>query len=203
MRRASFALIAATAATLTTAGAATAQECLGLPTRDGDVALAGTAGGFQDDAHFGAEFTADVSGPAAFAFSYGAGGGDDDRQMFTGRASYDFYLVEPAVCVVAGVLYDDAPGGLVEERWGVPLGFGFGKTLRSDDLTTTVFAVPQYVFVREQRLEGLELDTETDSEFMGEAGVTLGFRPFFLGGSVVVSSFDDDAAFRIRGGLLF
>lgn len=200
-------LPAATAVTalLLSAGAAAAQACLGLPTRDGQIAVAAT-GTHDGDTRFGGEFTADVTGPAAFSFGYGGLGGDDDRQQFTARASYEFYLVDPSVCAIGGVLYEDTPEGAVQERLGVPLGFGIGKTIRGRQLDATVFGIPQYVWLQDERviLPGGETDTESSNEFMAETGITLGFRSFYVGGSVVVTTFDDsDPGFRIRAGLLF
>ncbi|NIP80950.1 MAG: hypothetical protein GWM90_17730, partial [Gemmatimonadetes bacterium] len=62
-----------------------------------------------------------------------------DSQVFTGRLSYDFFLVEPAVCAVAGVRYatDEAPG--VDERFGVPVGIGIGKRLRGERVDVIVY----------------------------------------------------------------
>lgn len=190
-----------------TAAAASAQACLGLPSRDGQIAVAAAAGSLDGDTQYGGEFSADVTGPAAFGFGYGGVGADGDRQIFTARASYDFFLLEPAICGVAGVLYDTAPGGDVDHRLGIPVGIGIGKTLRSERFTATVFAVPQYVWTREKVLLLQDVsgdDVRTSNEFMAEAGVTVGVLPFYVGGSVVVTTFDDnDPGFRIRAGLMF
>ena len=68
MSRTSLALATATAALLSTAGAAAAQACLGLPTRDGQIAVAGAYG--VNDAYntLGGQFHIDVTGPASFGF---------------------------------------------------------------------------------------------------------------------------------------
>jgi len=197
------ALLAVTAL-LFTAGAAAAQACLGIPSRDGQIALAGAYTRMNDFDAVGGEFHVDVSGPASFGFAYSrdfarASTGDaDDVNSFEARLAYELFLVDPSVCAVAGVRYLDAP----VERLGVPVGFGFGKTLRGDRLSATLYGLPQYVWLR-QDLIGTD-DVETSNEFMAEAGVTLGFLPFFVGGAVVVSTMDDDdARFRLRAGFLF
>jgi hypothetical protein len=194
----------AAAALLVYAGSAAAQACLGLPTRDGQITLAGTAADLDDDTRFGVEFTADVSGPAAFGFAYDGAGTDGDRQLFMARVSYDFFLIEPAVCGVAGVLYDDAPAAGIDDRLGVPVGIGIGKTLPAESFSATLYAVPQYVWLRESLVADAEDDTRTSNEFMAELGLNLRFRPVYVGGGVVVDTFDDsDPAFRIRAGLIF
>ena len=205
MRHVSVLPALAGAALLLSAAGAAAQSCLGLPTQDGEISLAGVYANLDDDSHYGVEMTADVSGPAAFGFGYAGLGADGDRKIVSARASYDFFLIEPAVCGVAGVFFDDNPAPGIDERLGVPIGLGIGKTLRSPSFSTTVFAIPQYVWLREKQvLDGVTGDAETSHEFMAEAGVTLGFRPFFVGGSVVVDTFEgSDPGFRIRAGLLF
>lgn len=195
----------AAATLLFAAGSAAAQACLGLPTRDGQISLAGTAGSLDDDSRFGVEFNADVTGPAAFGFAWDGAGTEGDRQIFTGRVSYDFFLLEPALCAVAGVLYDDAPAPGIDDRLGVPVGIGIGKTLPAERFSATIFAVPQYVWMRESLAvpEGGD-DSRTSSEFMAEAGVNLRFLTFYVGGSVLATTFDDaDPGLRLRAGLIF
>lgn len=201
MSHRSFSAAAAVAVLTLSAGGAAAQACLGLPTRDGQVAVAGM-GDFSEIDRYGAEFNVDVTGPAAIGFSYGADTSDGGRRVFAGRVSYDFFLVEPSICAVAGLRFanDEAPD--VDERLGVPVGIGFGKRIRGDRFSTTVFAVPQYVWLREKRLASD--DVVTSNEFQAEAGVTLGFVPFYVGGAIVVTTIDEaDPAFRIRAGLTF
>lgn len=195
----------AATALLLSAGAVAGQSCLGLPTRDGQIALAAAAGSLDGETQYGGEFMADVTGPAAFGFGYGGVGADGDRQIFTARASYDFFLLEPDLCAVAGVTFDNAPGGGLDERLGVPIGIGVGKTIRGRAFSTTIFAVPQYVWVREKSaLAGADDDIDTSNQFMAEAGVTLRFQALYIGGSAIVTTFDDnDPGFRIRAGLVF
>lgn len=195
----------AAASLLFGATSAAAQACLGLPTRDGEMTVAGVYASLDGDSHYGAELSADVSGPAAFSFGYAGLGADGDRKILHARASYDFFLIEPAICGVAGVLFDDDPAPGIDQRLGVPVGIGIGKTLRSPRFSTTVFAIPQYVWLRETPiLDGLDGDAETSNEFMAEAGVTFGLQALFVGGSVVVDTFEgSDPGFRIRAGLRF
>lgn len=208
MSRTSLALATATAALLATAGAAAAQACLGLPTRDGQIAVAGAYG--VNDAYntLGGQFHIDVTGPASFGFGYSrdtgmddlAGGGEQSADLFEARGAYEMYLLEPSICAVAGVWYQDVTG---VDQIGVPVGFGFGKTLRGTSVSTTLYAIPQYVWLRTSFDDAL-LSDDTSSEFMGEAGLTLGFLQFYLGGGVVVTTIDDqDPRLTFRAGLLF
>lgn len=195
--------VAVTALLFTTGGAA-AQACLGLPTRDGQIALAAAGSRTDGDTRYGVELAADVSGPTAFAFAYDGIDGEGDRQVFSGRVTYDFFLVEPEVCAVGGALFDTAPGAGIEDRLGFPVGLGLGKTVPGPGFSATVFAVPQYVWVRETRSEIPDEKTVSSSEFMAEAGVTLRLLAFYVGGSFLATTFDDsDPGFRLRAGLVF
>jgi hypothetical protein len=208
MSRSSLVLASAAVALLVSAGAATAQACLGLPTRDGQIAVAGAYG--VNDAYntVGGQFNIDVTGPASFGFGYsrdvGAdeleGGGDFSAHLFEARAAYEMYLLEPSICAVAGVWYNDVTG---VDQIGVPVGFGFGKTLRGQSFSTTLYAIPQYVWLRTS-FDDTQLPDEDSNEFMGEAGLTLGFLRFYVGGGVVVTTIDDqDPRLTFRAGLFF
>lgn len=184
---------------------AAAQSCLGFPSRDGDLLVAGAYGLTADGgSEVGGEFHADVSGPGAFGFAYRTGLGDTETATYEVRGSYDLYLLEPAICLVAGVRYVDLSSGTTSERLGVPIGIGIGKTMDAGGLATTVYAIPQYMWMREVRTDvlGSEL-VETSNQFVGEAGVTVGLLPLFVNGALALSTADDEPSFRIRIGLLF
>ena len=180
---------------------ASAQSCLGFPSRDGDVVVAAS---WDDSDQIGGDFHADVSGPGSFGFAYRTGLDDGDPSEYELRGSYDFYMMEPAICVVGGIRFTDVGSTLVSERLAVPVGFGIGKTLDTGRFSTTVYAIPQYMWVREVRTPPLGgEDVETSNEFTGEAGVTLGVLPFFVNGAFTVGTLDNDSALRIRVGLIF
>lgn len=188
------------------AGNASAQACIGLPTRDGDIVLMGNYAITEDYHAIGGEFTADATGPLTFGFGYSRdtgmdeliGGGEQHVTTFHGRAAYELYVVDPSICGVAGFQYQDSN----VERLGIPVGFGFGKTLNGPRASATIYAVPQYVWLQEK--PGGALPDETSNEFMAEAGVTLGLRHLLLGGALLVSTFEDDQPrFLIRAGFLF
>lgn len=208
MSRSPLVLAFAAIALLVTAGAAAAQACLGLPTRDGQIAVAGAYG--VNDAYntVGGQFHIDVTGPASFGFGYSrdtgmdalAGGEEQEAHLFEARGAYEMYLLEPSICAVAGVWYQDVTG---MEQIGVPVGFGFGKTLRGESLSTTLYAIPQYVWLRTMFDDDM-LPDDDSSEFLGEAGITLGFLQFYVGGGVAVTTIDDqDPRFTFRAGLFF
>lgn len=202
MRHSFPATVLAATALFLSAGAAAAQSCLGLPLRDGQIAIGATAA-LGDVDHFGGQFTGDVTGPVSLRFGYGGLGSNDDRQTFSALVAYDFYLLDPAVCAVGGLLFEDRGEGVVEERFGVPLGIGIGKTIRGPAFDATLYAVPQYVWVRD-RLRTADADEETSHAVMAEAGATLGFGPVYGSGSVVVGTLSgQDPAVRIGVGLIF
>ncbi len=197
--------VAVTAAALALLSArASAQSCLGLPTRDGDVAVNAVVDLGEGDPVYGGEFAADVSGPTAFRFGYSSVG-DGDARTFSALASYDFFLVEPSVCAVGGIVYVSEPGPGIQHRYGIPLGIGIGKTLAMRGYSATVYALPQYLWVREAFSDAFGHDrTGTSNEFQAEAGATLAVFPFYVGGAIVVSTVaDSDPAFRVRVGIAF
>ncbi|MFP4624063.1 MAG: hypothetical protein ACLFRX_07805 [Gemmatimonadota bacterium] len=192
------------------AAPAAAQACLGIPTRDGQIAVAGALGLADDYDTAGGEFHVDPTGPASFSFGYArdfgtdelVGGGDPDAiHLFSARAAYEFYLLDPSICAVAGVWYRDS----VHEQLGIPVGFGFGKTLRSRRMSATVYALPQYVRVRESFGHSPSGSVEeTSNEFMAEAGANVAFAHLYFGGGVVVTTIGDaEPRFQLRAGLIF
>ena len=188
---------------LTTIGGAAGQACVGLPTGDGAIALAGSYTAVEGRDEVGGEFNADVSGPGAFGFAYRTDL-ENGPSTYEVRGAYDLYLLEPAICVVAGVRYTDGASGAVSERLGVPVGFGVGKTLDAGRVSATVYAIPQYVWVREVRRDALGgEEVDTSNAFAGEAGVTLGLLPLFVNGAVTLDTANDEPGLRIRLGLIF
>lgn len=197
-------ILLAASALLVGAAGASAQACLGLPTADGAIALAGSYTTVEGRHEVGGEFNADVTGPGAFGFAYRTGTEDGSPSAYEVRGSYDLYLLEPSICAVAGVRYMDGESGGVSERLGVPLGFGVGKTMDAGRLSATVYAIPQYMWVREVRTDALGgEDVETSSDLTGEAGVTLGVLPLFVNGAITLNSVNNEPGLRIRLGVLF
>lgn len=183
-------------------GALSAQACIGLPSSDGQIGVAFTGTAIDGEMELGGEFRVDVTGPAAFRIEYGNGHDDGIGRTYAALASYDFFLLEPSICGVAGVSYTTDPQAGIDDRLGLSVGFGLGKTLEMDRFSTTVYAIPQYVRVRDS-LAGSD-ESVSANEFMAEAGVTLGFEPLYVGGAVVLSSVGDgEPGFRFRVGLLF
>ncbi|HUG39728.1 MAG TPA: hypothetical protein VMM12_04550 [Longimicrobiales bacterium] len=197
-------LVLTTAGILTGAAGAGAQACLGFPTRDGSIAIAASYGDMDGWTEIGGDFHADVSGPGAFGFAYRTGTGEGEPSTYELRGAYDFYLLEPAICVVGGVRFMDVGSAAVSERLGVPVGLGIGKTLDTGRFATTVYAIPQYMWVREVRTGALGDEVvETSNEFTGEAGLTVGILPLFLNGAITLDTLDDEPTFRFRVGLVF
>lgn len=182
-----------------------AQACLGLPSSDGQIAVAASGTAIDDDVELGGEFHVDVTGPASFRFEYGNGHDDGIGRSYAALGGYELYLLDPSICGVAGLSYtsDSEPG---VDQLGISAGFGIGKTLRAERFTTTIYAIPRYVYLVENRVDvvGTEDLDDTSNEFMAEAGVTVGIAPLFVGGGVILSTIGDgDPAFRIRVGIVF
>lgn len=182
-----------------------AQACLGLPSSDGQIAVAGAATFMDGEMRPGGEFHVDVTGPASFRGEYDHGHDDGVARTFSALGSYELFLLEPSICAVAGASYTTDPAPQVDERLGISIGFGIGKTLRADRLTTTVYALPRYVRLQETLTDvGGAEETVGSNELVAEAGVTFGLAPVYVGGAVVLSTFGEaDAGFRIKVGVLF
>lgn len=187
-----FSLAACAAATSPLA----AQACIGLPLADGDLWLAGIVSE-GDPTRYGAELTANLSGPLALSLDYLRAEDDADGYTLGARAAYELPYVVPSLCPTVGVRYSSVPvaGGEDATRVAVPVGFGIGKTLPlSPAASLTVFAIPEYsVFVES---DGLEDDG--GGELGAELGALLGLGPLYLGASVRVGD-----AFGADGELLF
>ena len=192
--------------------AVAAQACLGLPSSDGQIAVAGTGTLVNGDLELGGEFHVDVTGPASFRVGYNNGhtetfstpGGDVESRIgrgYSALASYELFLIDPSVCAVGGVSYTSDAGPGVEDQLGINLGFGLGKTLQAESFSATIYAVPQYVRLQQKNVLD---ETVHSNEVMAEAGVTFGFFPFFVGGGVTLTTIGDgDPGLRVRAGILF
>lgn len=185
------------------AGAA-AQSCLGLPSRDGQIGVIASFGSTDGPDELGGDFHADVTGPASFQFGARTRDQEVGGQIYSARGAYELYMLQPSICFVGGVFYRDHVELGIDDRLGIPLGIGIGKTAGFDLATVTLYALPQYVRVREVQtiLQDVAEQVVTTNEFMGEIGLNLGFRPFYLGTALAVSTMDDPAL-RFRLGLLF
>lgn len=193
-------LAAAAALAFVPAGLA-GQACLGLPSSDGQIGIAGTGTSTDGEFELGGEFHVDVTGPASFRIGFNNGHDDGIGRSYSALGSYELFLLDPSICAVGGVVYTTDPGPEIDNQFGIALGFGLGKTLEADAFSATIYALPQYV--RLQQSTVLD-ETVYSNEFMGEAGVTFGFFPFFVGGAVTVSTVGDgDPGLKIRAGILF
>lgn len=198
---------AVVALALVPAGVA-AQACLGLPSADGQIAVGATGTVSAGDFDLGGEFHVDVTGPASFRIGYNNGhtetfGSEDIRvgRSYSALGAYELYLLDPSICALAGGVYYTDAGPDIEDRFGVSLGFGIGKTLEAEAFSATIYATPQYVRFWETTVLD---ETIHANEFMAEAGLTFGFAPFFVGGAVTLSSVEGvDPGLKIRAGVLF
>lgn len=194
-------VLAAAAALAFIPAGLSAQACLGLPSSDGQIAIAGTGTSMDGELELGGEFHVDVTGPASFRVGYNNGHDDGIGRSFSALGSYEMFLLDPSICAVGGLVYTTDPTPDIDNRFGITLGFGLGKTLEADAFSATIYALPQYVRLQETTIRD---ETLHSNEFMAEAGVTFGFHPFFVGGAVMLSTFGDtDPGLKIRAGLLF
>jgi hypothetical protein len=186
--------------------------CLGYPTTGGQYAIAGLVG-FEDGAtSYGGAVDFDLTGPLAFDFGYTLttiDGIDDNANTFAGRGSFELALTGASVCPNVGLTYSsfgtDILGVDVDvSAIVVPIGVGLGKSFAaSPTLQATLFANPQFFYIREKFEGAGQEDTDTSSEFGADIGATLGTSRFFVGGGVFFTTIEDsDPTFNVRVGIV-
>lgn len=194
----------AAAATLLSASAATAQACIGYPQGTTGAAVAGFS--FPEGAT-GYSLTGLVGSQRGFAFlqaSFGIVAPDVEALESTKVASASFAFEVPPLapevsfCPVGGFSFS-----WVEDTnvWSVPFGVAVGGTIplgRGGEAGLTPFAIPQFIYVREQ-LEGFDAESDV---FVGvTAGATVNVGPFLVRGSMAkIFEQNLDAVFSVGVG---
>ncbi|HSJ16111.1 MAG TPA: hypothetical protein VK939_17015, partial [Longimicrobiales bacterium] len=85
----------------------------------------------------------------------------------------------------------------------IPVGLGAGMTLPTGPLNTTLYAVPQFIWLRTSYTTPETSEDATETAFGARAGVTLSRGSFFGGGSVFTTTLDEfDPRFVFQLGFL-
>lgn len=191
--------------TLITAGllalapaAAHAQTCLGVPTGHDQSAFAGQVG-FTDGARlYGVEGSFHMPHDVALVGRFQLRQPDlaEDITTFGGAVAWIAPGAKPSMCPVVGFEYaggnltagPSVPGSMYPgdsfTELSIPVGIGFGGTLRARSVNTTLYAVPQFVW-RQLTYDASgaldDLRREWETGIMGLFGVNLS-RGMLFGG---------------------
>jgi len=162
------------------------QVCVGVPTHDGQLHLAGVAALGGDAPGYGMEFGANFTGYLSSAFAYLRSEGDDGAtDRFDGRFTYEIPVTLPQACPTLGVSFTRFDDG--SERLTVPLGVGIGgPILFRTNLEVGLHAIPRYLWVQDRLAGGR---TRSDG-FGAELGASAALGRFFLGGGVSIDTLE-------------
>lgn len=201
--------------------AASAQACLGSPGRAGQVTLAGTVGFPESATSYGAAAMYNAQGPVAvfgsFTLTNPDHAGLKNVTTFGGGAALDLAEVSVrlaeglSVCPNASVAYSTfkqnfGPLEVDASEFSVPLGLAFGSTLALGESSTTLtpWVNPQFLYTRFSVKAAGESESDSDTFVGVVGGATVGFGPFFVGGSVAkVFEEGTKAVLGVQGGFVF
>jgi hypothetical protein len=170
------------------------QVCVGIPTHDGQLHLAGVAALGGDAPGYGMEFGANFTGYLSSAFAYLRSEGDEGAtDRFDGRFTYEIPVTLPQACPTLGVSLTRFDDG--SERLTVPVGIGIGgPILFRPTVEVGLHAIPRYLWVQD-RMAGEH--TRTDG-FGAELGGSVALGRVFLGGGVSIDTLEGSTT----GGIL-
>jgi hypothetical protein len=199
--------------------AAQAQACLGSPGGPGQLSLSGTVGFPENATSYGAAALYNARGPIAvfgsFTLTNPDHAGLKNITTFGGGAALDLSeasvrLAEGlSVCPNVSASYSRLNFGLLEvdaSTFSVPLGLAFGSTLALGESSTTLtpWVNPQFLYSRVSVKAAGDSESDSDTYVGVVGGATVGFGPFFVGGSVS-KLFEEGmkAVFGVQGGFIF
>jgi hypothetical protein len=187
MRKNVYAIAAAAALMVGSAGVAEAQVCAGQPTAAGQWAIGGRAAWPSEPSGLllGAEGSYNIPGPLGFFASLNLVTPDDDNapsQNLLGAGvafEADQYLPVPgwlSVCPIAAVSIGTSDG---TTNFTVPVGVGLGTTFSvAPGMDIMPYAIPQFVLTR---VSATNVDVATDTNFGIEVGAMAGVGPVYVG----------------------
>lgn len=199
---------------IVTASESLAQSCIGMPIRDGQMALQGEATGRSGEAglDLGGRVGVNFNTPFSLDFAVARPEFDTGRgTTASSRVAFEIVDYEPSVCPYAGVEYENRPGLADDEadtRVLLPIGIGFGKSVGSARLLTlSLFAAPELVFLPGEEPEdatGFFREIRARTMGRGALGLVMG-TPFLYGtaGVRLTTVAEDDPLFSLAIGMIF
>lgn len=177
-----------------------AQACMGAPISGGQYGIEGAMGVGEGFKSYGAGVAANLAGPLAFAGGVtvtkpDAGG----ESLTTFGASGGYELLQSdrlSACPVVGASYwtesADFDGTEVDvSQIIVPVGLGLGTTLPAGSMDVTLFATPQYLWIRSSISSDEGSLSESQNEFGLNTGVRFGVSSFYAGAGMAMTSVEN------------
>jgi hypothetical protein len=180
-----------------------AQACIGSPSPDGSISIEAQHTTTDNAKGWGGNANVDISGPLSVQGGYSRldpDTTDADTDVFTGQVAFEFKASKWSLCPVAGAQFSssDLESGSAEidhTQLLIPAGIGIGMNVEAGSLAITLFAIPQYLYVRnETELTVGSAQTSTSStsnEFGSTVGVRVGTPRLYAGGSVFLSTIEN------------
>jgi hypothetical protein len=190
-----------------------AQACIGIPIRDGQMAVQGEATGRSREAGLDLGGRVGVNFNTPFSLDFAVSRPDYDAgrgTVIATRLAFEILDYQPSVCPYAGFEYQSRPGpnGEADTRVLLPVGIGFGRTVGSARmLSLSLFATPELVFLPgEDATDPAGFFDEIRARSMGRGtlGLVMG-TPFLYGvaGVQLTTVAADDPVFSLGIGMIF
>jgi hypothetical protein len=183
------------------------QECIGIPTSDGERHLAARVGFSEGANSYGAEFGANLTGPLSVRFRgdfIDFDDFDDGGWSVSGEGAIQAGSALPVpVCPVFGLSYagvQDADFNVLTFHAGAGIG---GPLSQNTAGSFIVYAVPQLLVNHISVDTDFVEDSETETDFGAELGATLAGARVFGTVALFVSTIDDGTSFELGIGALF
>lgn len=188
------------------------QACMGAPISGGQYGLEGAMGVGEGFKSYGGGVAANVMGPLAFSAGVSVTTPDAGGENFTTfGASSGYELLQSSrlsVCPVVGANYTSESEEIDGTEFDaslltVPVGLGLGTSLPAGSMDVTLFAQPQYLWIRSSvGIDGTTV-SQSQSEFGLNTGLRVGVSQFYAGAGMSMNSIDNsDPVFNFGIGLV-
>lgn len=188
------------------------QACMGAPISGGQFGIEGAMGVGEGFKSYGGGVAANLSGPLAFAGGVSVmkpDAGGENLTTFGASSGYEVIQSERlSVCPVVGATYTSESAEFEGSEFEasqlvVPVGLGLGTSLPAGSMDVTLFATPQYLWIRSSiTSDGTSLSTSAN-EFGVNTGLRLGVSSFYAGAGMSMNSIDNsDPVFNFGLGLV-
>jgi hypothetical protein len=199
-------------ATLALALEARAQVCMGLPSREGQIAVQAEVSSRENTQFYGGRLAMNFNTEYALDFAVRRPQYENGLGLtLYGGIGYEMEDYKPPVCFLVGVRHARIPRaeGKDSTLTMVPIAVGVGKRLGSArGLSLSLFVLPEYIYVAQPKPETEETNFWRQlgqrSQGRGVAGLVLATPLIFVTGSAEVSTLDKYVpTFTVGFGLLF
>jgi hypothetical protein len=203
-------------------GVLSAQGCIGIPTRDGGIAVTVQYVATKRASGFGGTFTADLNGPVSLQAGYrfaDPDNGDSNINLFNAAVAIEIPRLPFSVCPYVAAEYSthwetlpwkfglpEPPEDELVATLNVPLGLAIGRAFATGPSARLIlYGVPHYLYALNTRTyAGRETASESVNGFGAELGFRLAGRTIFGGGGVSLTNLEDsNPVFALVAGLAF